>query len=208
MTRWGIVVLLVLAVGCGGSDEPPKQPSIAELLAPPAMTDQDKPLAGAFAPLEGMWEGRVRTYRHSEGQQDGPRALLSAPVLAKAPYTLESTESVRRVAADDGPIFQRIETTRRGPAGTVRSSGGTKVLGGSLWRASQGDGGVVIEWGQQLGPGSFRWVQRNDAGQEVRRSDEALKDKTLVIAGWYYGADDDPTKAPGHYVVGELARVR
>jgi hypothetical protein len=208
MTRWGIVVVM-LAVSCGGSEpEPPKQPSIAELLAPPTMSDADKPLAGAFEPLEGMWEGRLRTYRHSEGQQDGDRSLLSAAVLGKAPYTLAATDSVRRVAANDGPIFQRLETTKRGRAGTVRSSGGTKVLNGALWRASQGDGGVVIEWGESLGPGSFRWVQRNADGQQLSRYDEALKDKTLTIVGWYYGADDDPTKAPGHYVVGELNRVR
>lgn|GEM_PF-4367578 len=203
------ILCLVLVWGCGSADpESVKQPTMSELLAPPVMTAVDKPHADIFVPLDGMWEGRVRTYRHVKGQQPGARTLIGPAKLAQAPYELVNTADVRRIAVSDGPIFQRVETTERSPTGTVRASGGQKVLNGKMWRVAKRPDRVVIEWGTKPAANVFQWVEYDDKGTQIARYDEVLTGDTLVIAGWALGPQDDPSKGPGHYLAGELRKRR
>lgn len=186
--------------------------AVLDLSAPPPVTDADRPLAGAFAPLDGVWKGTFRIYTDTRGQRDAPNPERLDPAgFAKPPYALQSQISVTQRYTSESPYFQRVViedtyTDGSGQMRVVRSQGVNKVQDGKLWCVVVKPDDTVVHIGEHPDAKTLIWSRDVRDPLRVERFDEVVEANTYTIVGWGKYAGDDPAKSPRMFFHGVYTR--
>lgn len=204
-------VILLIFAACKNATPTPE--NVTDITEPPVVSPADQQFKGAFAMLNGTWEGVFYIYEDSTGQRPGKsRPEITNLEFADLSLKLVREIDVRQEYVSENPYFQRVTIRDRfvnakGDTETVVSEGVNKVQDGALWCVVQKPDETIVHHGSMQDASTLIWQRDERDPLKIEYFHESVEGDYYKIIGWGYYGDDNPKLSPKTWFVGDYSRM-
>ncbi len=201
------LLIILLAVGCGAPI------SMNRDMSKPVISQDDEALAGAFASLDGTWEGTFIIYHLPDASTVKRPAddAVGLELLRSLPLEEKGRVKVRQNYRSENPFFQTVTIEDRynenGVEQLVESHGVNKVEDGHLWCVVEKPDERVIHLGRLDGKHTIIWSRYINNPSRLEYFRETVGPEAYDIVGYGYYEGDDRRDGPSTWFHGLYHRV-
>jgi len=164
-----------------------------------------------LTPLEGTWKGRLITYSDPRGQVDEapqPKEDFTSDSIIKRPTKTEQLNNIEFTYENDGEFSQRVKIVDRVKGQQKYTTHGIrKVEDGKITSIVNKFTGREIRSGYKDKDGNLVWMRTQEDPKITEFFKHIKTDKKIRIIGWGYYGQDDLTKAPRIWYLGDVKKV-